>query len=565
MTGTKTYYLRVEGVNLANFVYDTNNLSVIRGGSLILLELPKMVKKWLEDFKPNDEQVIKNAQAITLGASWGLYSFELCDPKEDRIPEKLASHIRDKFNSDYPPQEPSRKIKVKDKSGKEVIREVPKDVPLDPRHATVMVEVIEAGKKNAYQEDRERLTALVRWSQMCSPSIAFPSISHAPIPVENEGKSSSKRVCELDFVRPAARSSEYRINGKKRAVSASSYSRYLYGAWGKSDQWYEETTGLKDLPLFTHHFHELAEGYVGDEDPNPNLEGKMAVIYLDGNHFGKLQSKHCKTSSDQKDFDGTLREKYQAGALRNILEKIKNDPAWIVEVELNEKHFYPGCQTGDKIKKIRLETLLWGGDEIIWVAPAWRGWWLLGEFFRLVAGGLDGTPWNFKGNPLTFAAGMVFCHHTAPIYRIKDLAHGLAGIVKEASRDRNMATYQVLESFDLAGPNLATFRNERRPAGVREEEMLVNGEEMLEIAEYFQEVKDQIPKRALYRLVRCLYSDPEEAERRAKALREEMGDRARDCLDCLSACFGKGLGMWLHLLELWDYLVVPQGKEAGHV
>ena len=27
----KTYYLRVEGVNLANFVYDTNDLNTVRG------------------------------------------------------------------------------------------------------------------------------------------------------------------------------------------------------------------------------------------------------------------------------------------------------------------------------------------------------------------------------------------------------------------------------------------------------------------------------------------------------------------------------------------------------
>lgn len=31
-----TYYLRIEAVNLANFVYDTQDLSTIRGGSLLL-------------------------------------------------------------------------------------------------------------------------------------------------------------------------------------------------------------------------------------------------------------------------------------------------------------------------------------------------------------------------------------------------------------------------------------------------------------------------------------------------------------------------------------------------
>ena len=30
-----------------------------------------------------------------------------------------------------------------------------------------------------------------------------------------------------------------------------------------------------------------------------------------------------------------------------------------------------------------LETLLWGGDEILWVVPAWKGWELARWFFGL--------------------------------------------------------------------------------------------------------------------------------------------------------------------------------------
>ena len=428
-----------------------------------------------------------------------------------------------------------------------------------------MVEVIEAGEKEAYQEDRERLAALVRWRQMCSPTVAFPSVKFEPVTVENDGKETKRRVCELDYVRPAAQCSEDWINGRKRAVSDSSYSRYQYGFWGKSDQWYEDVTGLKGLPLFTHHFQELAEKYSGDEDPNPNIEGKLAVIYLDGNHFGRLQGEHCKTPSDQMAFDRKLREEYQAGALCYLLEKIRNDPAWIAEITVDENHPFPECRNGDTIEKIRLETLLWGGDELIWVAPAWRGWWLLGEFFRLVEGGFDGKPWSFRGNPLTFAAGLVFCHNTAPIYRIKELAHQLAEIVKSTSREKNMAAYQVLESFDMAGPDLGALRSRRRPDVVREEEMLIEGEKMLDIGKYFQEVKDRVPKRALYRAVQCLYSDPKEVARRIEALDAELDPGARDCLECLKACFSEGHGMWLHLLELWDYLVMPQGERASHV
>src|SRR5439155_23707913 len=93
----------------------------------------------------------------------------------------------------------------------------------------------------------------------------------------------------------------------------------------------------------------------------------------------------------------------------------------------------------------RLETLLWGGDELIWVVPAWQGWKILSLFYR------QSTNWNFAAQPLTHAAGMVFCHHNAPIHSITALAKTLAEVAKEKSRDQNLFAYLVLESFDHVG------------------------------------------------------------------------------------------------------------------
>jgi hypothetical protein len=58
------YYLRLEGVNLANFVYDTQDLSTVRGGSLILLD----GVKWLEAHAKTVSGVSK-FQRISTGAS----------------------------------------------------------------------------------------------------------------------------------------------------------------------------------------------------------------------------------------------------------------------------------------------------------------------------------------------------------------------------------------------------------------------------------------------------------------------------------------------------------------
>ncbi len=59
----KKYYLRIEGVNLSNFVYDTQDLSTIRGGGLILLD---SIDKLKENFKGI-------LDPISTGASSGLF------------------------------------------------------------------------------------------------------------------------------------------------------------------------------------------------------------------------------------------------------------------------------------------------------------------------------------------------------------------------------------------------------------------------------------------------------------------------------------------------------------
>lgn len=45
---TARYLLRVEGVNLAHFVFDTRNLNGTRGGSLLLLDAIEEIKKKIE-------------------------------------------------------------------------------------------------------------------------------------------------------------------------------------------------------------------------------------------------------------------------------------------------------------------------------------------------------------------------------------------------------------------------------------------------------------------------------------------------------------------------------------
>jgi len=300
----KEFYLRIEAVNLDNFVYDTNNLSVIRGGGLMLLELPEHAENKL---KESHSDQIKKITPISKGASWGLFSIELTDEIPDCVPNEVAETLKKTLKKTQEIGLRQKKINICTKDSEGATREIdwpPEDmrkVVYAPKHATVMVEVHKPGDEDEkFQDIREKLLAKVRWRQMESPSIAFPTKVEEPVEVEKKDGKISRYVCELDLVRPAAERSEYKIQGEKRAVSCSSYARYKYGVWGKSDQWYEDVTGLKDLPLFTHHFHEIADDIAQEQKELSLLEGKMAVIYLDGNHFGKLQREKCKRVQKNK-------------------------------------------------------------------------------------------------------------------------------------------------------------------------------------------------------------------------------------------------------------------------
>ena len=63
---------------------------------------------------------------------------------------------------------------------------------------------------------------------------------------------------------------------------------------------------------------------------------------------------------------------------------------------------------------LRLEVLLWGGDEFTLVVPAWKGLEVLERFFQIAARLEFGSD-----VPMTHRAAVIFCHHNAPILQIR--------------------------------------------------------------------------------------------------------------------------------------------------
>lgn len=495
------YYLRIEGVNLDAFVFDTNDLSTVRGGGLLMLALPEKAAAILGDTDRCDYE------SISIGASWGLFRVVVDDPADM---SSLLAELNNKLKES--------EFSYRDGQGNEKT--------LKPwQHATWVADVVL--DDDDFRSCRDKVHALNRWHQMQSLSLILPEQE----PCKEDIR---EAVCGLDMVRPAYRT----INEEGvKAVSRHVSDRRQYGREEKQD-FYEKTTGISGC-LFTRTLSELAcHDQAGcKQDVLGNLDGKMAVIYLDGNSFGKRQQA-CISEEEQKAFNELVKNG-QKQFLKELLQEIRGDDLWINRL--------PG-DAGEE-DRIRMETLLWGGDEIMWVAPAWQGWWLLGYFFRQT--GTDG--WQFKGEQLTHAAGLVFCHHNAPIHRIKRLAHDLADLAKARGKETGYVAYQVLESFDHAGTDLRRFRELRCPPGIVPEDLVLTGTDMLSVKKAAGGLARQgeFSRRKLHQVVQALYDGD---RRRADLLVKKAGFGSMDQLRVLEDGLGKRPVCWLHLLELWDYL-----------
>lgn len=509
------YYLRIEGVNLSNFVYDTQDLSTSRGGGLLLLHAVKQI-----------EEKFSNLTSISTGASAGLFSFEA---KSDAD----ATMLRD---------------------------EVLKCLKGHASYATFVADVVSA--EGGFRDAVEQVIALNRFRQMRSPALVYPDTG------------SSVKVCDVDQIRPATQEGNWRgeaPNRRKERISDSVKARREYGRMQKqgfygalllpsgappgeitpdsapvASETPEALIALyrflvSDGEHFTHDLEELA-----DRGTDESLNHKIAVIYIDGNGFGDIQAK-CKDEREMKAWD----------------EVIKTNRARLLG-DLLADAYATNWRDGSKpwltdAGKLRFETLLWGGDELIWVVPAWTGWWTLARFYELS----ETWIWPSNGQLLKHAAGIIFCNYKAPIHRITDMAKSLAEICKRGDwRRENRVAYLVLESFDIVG-GYRDYVRERYRERIEVDALILHGDDLSDWIGLFTEIKRTLPSRRAYGVLHSALGGSGNLKRLHREARQiiERGG--------LSTEFDRLLGTvpekpnpatWAHLVELWDY-IAPEVEE----
>ncbi|ADK85058.1 conserved hypothetical protein [Desulfarculus baarsii DSM 2075] len=399
-------WLRIEGQNFQNTIDDTDDLSTLRGGSRALLELPGLL------FQHLAAQKRYNLEQLYTGASEGLALITTDDaaPLDDFVATlqgDVAAYLQH-------PGEP--------------LNDIP--VYLTVSHDVAMVP----------DDDRDQPAALARLNNRIRRQ-QFQKLTVDPLPPASA--SSTGRPCQWDLKRPAACEVTKRSPGEPEGdvflVSASVRARFRSGR-DLRQKLYERELGEAAKALVGENNARFANSFAEIvANPPPGLPkkiaNKMALLYMDGNKFGKIRAKLGVEA-----FSGPV-----LAARKSLLSGI---------VEYMGASVYPTNISEKTESIVPFETLGWGGDESWMVLPAWEAVGLLlcleqmlgGEQWRLPDG-------NGESIQLTYGIGVVFCHCKTPIREVRRLAKGLADHAKKVNPDdpaqqKNVLQYQVLLGID---------------------------------------------------------------------------------------------------------------------
>lgn len=534
------YFLRLEAVNFDGIIDDTDNLSTRRGGSLMILEAATSVLDRLP------ESLFGRLERIATGASIGLFQFQANgDGDAQEVRDAVDNALRD------------RSLAAKDR------------LPL--HHGTFVVDHVPAS--GDFARDVALLTARNRWRQLCEPTIAmhdlWPEQASAgeSASVAFPGLSAFRHekdhvvpadFCAKDRIRPATR--RIRVGGGgEELVSTAVAERLEYGRKARQ-RFYAKELGSSPKMEFTDDLQTLAKlPSTSSEDgawktvPG-NTDGKVAVFYVDGNCFGSMSANRLQAGvKSYKEWSDALRDHHRK-LLADLLQRIAGDPTWQSPPPAKNAH---DVNADHEQVVARLETLLWGGDEMMWVVPAWKGWELASWFFAQAH--------QVQGETLTYGGGLVFAHANAPIKNLSKLAYELADLAKSVGKRVNghRLAYEVLESLDDVTGDLNVHRQRWLPRNASPDLLVIDPIRKLEddsvLAEHLSHLAahGDLPVRQLYLLCQNWRKDSEGAKVREHRHRIAMAIGEDTCA-AIEKFFDGNQVAWLHVLQMLPYYAAEQ-------
>lgn len=452
----RDYVLSVEATNFGATVYDTNDISVIRGASLQLTELTTFCKTLIGS----------NGTVIGEGAERVRYRVTTDDP------DALQSKIRDALSKG------------------------------SWRHFCFAVDIAET---EAAAEARNRCSQFRQWT----------------VPPPEPGN--AIRPDQLDRMRPAVE--EDKLKGW---LSRASIDRLAYGRTERKRFWSKYLT--QDFTP-TDSLSELVEQ--PPEGLAESAKRKIGLIHIDGDGFGKISSSDpVKFNEEFTVFKSLLLRKISSHAMDKA---IRSD--------------------GDGSLKLRIEALLWGGDDFTFVMPSWE----VLDFLTLLYE--TASDEKLLGKPISFTACAIVAHHKTPIRQLEANAHDAMDVLR-ADNGHGHFSLDLFESAALPEDGIEAHRKRLFGDGVSPKALAFPAPKCREtgetIEQWHREAGEILPSRSkMYDLLKI--REDEELEDALKIYRERVGQGGD-----LPKLPGERDSLWLDLAlisQLWDYVPQRGGAE----
>lgn len=378
----RRWVLRVEGVNFAATVTDTNDLSTIRGSSLALLRAAPTIAAALDRAQVRPEPILA-------GASQAAFRFTADAAAADDALQTVRNLLASPAAEGEPP-----------------LHHLSFVADLAPLHA---------GDPAAQEDALLVAEARNRAAQLRAFTVTVPRADALALMPD-----------AFDHARQAETSIQTAAG--RLPVSYSVKARRAFGQSQRSGFYRDYDAGGRSLPV-CNSFQDIVA------DPPRGLpisvRGKLAFLYGDGNGFGRVR----RAIGAQRFADGLAT--LQAGFLRRLT-------AWLRDgVESRDERRAVALRDG---WAARFETLLWGGDDFLFVMPAWLALPVLAEAEAAT------RDWSVGGHRLAIDFGLAICDRKTPVRTASATARDLCDAAKAADPGGQSQSRAAIQPFESQSP-----------------------------------------------------------------------------------------------------------------
>jgi len=552
------WILRAEGVNFSDTIWNTNDLSCIRGASLCLEALAIELQRFLDHEGYTVSPLLHGASSAAFKLN-GINESEAL-----RLRDAADAALRARYDAlkDRPKPVAFPNQEVSEQAGNRAV-ELEYEIPSE--HMTIMVDVeaVVAGDE----------TAALRWAmirsrrrQLRSPNV--PRSDPAQVASGQIGDK-AKRQCPIDPLRftidddpeekataivnverypgaqpvpdPDVPKGLKRIRVSRRTADLRSYGRHarreIYSFHLKQALEGTASAPRKGQPLpslqrlekaglfetydFARSFGDIVDK--PDESLPRSLHGKLAYLYFDGNGFSALRDE----IADLPRFSAFVRLVNAFVLEKLILRFVDEDgkgsraEAWCTDGRLQVLRS-GGLKWEDR-RLFRMETLLFGGEDAALVVPSWLAFDLADFMLDAFSEGAKTAvkELGLSLDPLpSWRVGVLICDARTPTRRGIKAAHALCEDAKKAMPEGKPAerslSFHISESHDVPelshSPDaVAELRRGYRDSGLlrgkepeADKAFSAAGEAFTALLKNVADLKATFPRSQVYRMIEAL-------------------------------------------------------------